>query len=297
MDVGVGGSKGGKNSDGNAVVDINRFIYDQVSSISRRSLGNDDGEGGPVPGDVWSATLIIEVFLFVNALSVTSGCKRFLDPLLRNLSACLFRRTANDRALRKYLRDAVSWSPFVKELVETCGEHESLGHFWVLTLGSTIPEAWMIRHIIESLAADQDTQSEVYQMIQGESLDSLSSNVDYVRWIDKQCHKYIFFPESTKYTSDCLKLGETTIPKGHDITFRYDDMRDIHGETYPWGFGPRGCPGSSIGRDVIRCLVFAILHRYRIDKAEFEKSKLCWRFPWGLRDQRMLSLFERHERP
>lgn len=152
----------------------------------------------------------------------------------------------------------------------------------------------MIRHILESLAADQDTQSKVYQMIQGESLESLSSNTDFVHWIDQQCNKHIFFPGSTKYTSDSVKLGEQTIPKGQDITFRYDHMRDIEGKTFPWGFGARACPGSSIGRDVIRCIVFAVLHRYRIDTADFENAKLLWR-PWGLRDRRMVSLSERTE--
>merc|ERR1712147_431248 len=126
----------------------------------------------------------------------------------------MFRRTENDRALRKYIHEAKSRSPFVRELVEACGEHETLGHIYSIRLGSTVPEAWMIRHCIEALAADQDMQSEVYQMIQGETLDSLSSNMDYVRWIDQQCNKHVFFPASTKYTNDNLKLGDRTIPKG-----------------------------------------------------------------------------------
>lgn len=282
-------------SNGKAVVDINRVIYDQVKGISSRALGNDDGEGGPLPGDVWTTTLIIEVFLFINVVSVASGFDRLLDPLLRSISAFMFRRTENDRALRKYIHEAKSRSPFVRELVETCGEHETLGHIYSIRLGSTIPEAWMIRHIIESLAADQDTQSEVYQMIQGETLESLSSNTDYVRWIDQQCNKHFFFPASTKYTSDSVKLGEHTIPKGQDVTFRYDKMRDEDGVTYPWGFGARSCPGSSIGRDVVRCIVYAVLHRYRIDTAEFVNAKRHWRL-WGLRDQRMVTLLERQER-
>jgi len=193
-------------------------------------------------------------------------------------------------------REAQSWSPFVKELVETCGEHETLGHFYSIRLGSTIPEGWMVRHILSSLAADQDMQREVYQMIRGESLESLSSNMDYVRWIDQQCNKNVFFPASTKYTSDDMKIGDHTIRKGQDVTFRYDTMRDNEGVTYPWGFGARSCPGISIGRDVIRCLVFAVLTRYRLDTAEVAKPKARWCL-WGLRDKSMVSLTERHERP
>merc|ERR1712139_248495 len=172
---------------------------------------------------------------------------------------------------------------------------ETLGHIYSVRLGSTVPEAWMVRNIIESLAADQDMQSEVYQMVQGESLESLSSNMDYVRWIDQQCNKHVFFPASSKYTSESLKLGERTVPKGQDVTFRYDVMRDNEGVTFPWGFGARSCPGSSIGRDVVRCIVFAFLMRYRIETAEVVHAKKNWRL-WGLRDNRMLTLTERHER-
>merc|ERR1711934_456952 len=101
----------------------------QVKAISSRALGNDVGEGGPVPGDLRTAGLLIEVFLFVNGLCQATGCGRVLEPMVRSISSFIFRRTEGDRDLRKYIREAQSWSPFVKELVETCGEHETLGHF------------------------------------------------------------------------------------------------------------------------------------------------------------------------
>lgn len=254
-------------------VDLRCFVGERVSSISRRALGDDEGKGGPFPGDAIGTEKYVRAFFALNLVSTSMGCDRLLGPVLRRAGAAVLRRTAHERALRRYVREAES--PFVRELVKEFGEEETLGHLWVITLGSTLPEISMICKTLQTLAANQTLQQEIYQLIQGDNLDTVRVNTEFTDWVVSQCSKNLFFPVSGKYVDKSITLGEQTIPKGQKVVIRYDDARDNDGAgaSFPWGFGPRACPGALIGKDVVRSVVFAVLHTYQLVEADASQSR------------------------